>query len=686
MHLVVATGIASVVTQLILIREYMAQFQGNEVTIALVLFNWLVLGGVGTRAALSAGRVTSGRLFWLSLLLVALGPMQLAAIRLLRPMMFGLGLSVGFYPIFGFTLLTMAPYGLLVGYVLPYSLFVLRREWPAYGGTRIYLADNLGDIAGGALFTFVLVLWLTPMQVLLAAGLPLLAAAVRLTPGRWGWAGTAAALLVLLLGMAGERTTLRPPVGRLRHYEESRYARLTVHQDQEQITLFADGRPLFGTQDPSLAEQIVHYPLSQLAHPGRILLISSQGGVLEEIAKYRPAEITHVELDPAVARLMARFGLNPHGEGDDAPIIADGREYLRRDTQRYDAILLNLPEPDTFQLNRFFTERFFQLAAGHLSPGGIFSFHVEGAANYLTEPQRRKIGCLWVTARRHFQHVQLLPGERIFFLCRQVPVALDIPRRLARMGIATRVVGPYFDGDITPERIQSLVQAIDPQTPVNRDTRPYLMQVAWDQWFIKFGASPYLFMLLMAVALFFYGLRLRREEYILFSTGLMAMGGQIVLIFAFQIFLGYIYGQIGMLVTATLGGLLPGAWLGLRCQRPAAGLMAADAAIMILLAVLMVCLHWGGDRLPAGFYYSTGFLLAVACGFQIPLALARLGDDNRAAARIFSVDLVGGACGALLTSTLLIPYFGLGGTVSMLIAVKMASLLLMVRSLMGGGG
>ncbi|MBI5551623.1 MAG: hypothetical protein HY911_08955 [Desulfobacterales bacterium] len=683
-HLVVATGIASVVTQLLLIREYMAQFQGNEVTIALVLFNWLVLGGVGSRLALGAKRAAPGRLVWLSLLLAALGPLQLAAIRLLRPLVFGLGLSVGFYPIFAFTLLTMAPYGLLVGYVLPYSLFVLRRQVPAYGGTRIYLADNLGDIAGGALFTFVLVHWLTPMQALLAGALALLGATARLA-GRRGWIGAAAVLALLLLGMSGERALLRPSVGRLLHYEESRYARLTVHQDQEQMTLFADGRPWSGTQDPSLAEQIVHYPLSQLARVGQVLLISAQGGVLEEIAKYRPAGITYVELDPAVARLMTAYGLSRQVAGLQ-PVIADGREWLRRDAQKYDAILLNLPEPDTFQLNRFYTERFFQLAAEHLTPGGIFGFHVEGAANYLTTPQQRKISCLHATARRHFRHVQLLPGERIFFLCRQTPLSLDIPQRLARLGISTQVVGPYFQGDVTPERIQALERHIEVSAPLNRDTRPYLMRVAWEQWFTKFDASPYGLMLLLSVALILYGLRLRREEYTLFSTGLVAMGGQIALIFAFQIFLGYIYGQIGMLVTATLAGLLPGAWLGSRYRAAAAGLMAADAAIVLVLAALMACLHWGGERLPSGFYYAAGFVLAMACGFQIPLALARLGDDNRAAARIFSVDLIGGACGALLTSTLLIPYLGLSGTLAVLIAAKTVSILLMRRSLTTGGG
>ena len=49
--MVIATGISSVVTQLLTIREFLTQFQGNEIVIALIFFNWLILGGIGTLMA-----------------------------------------------------------------------------------------------------------------------------------------------------------------------------------------------------------------------------------------------------------------------------------------------------------------------------------------------------------------------------------------------------------------------------------------------------------------------------------------------------------------------------------------------------------------------------------------------------------------------------------------------------------
>jgi len=179
-RVVIATGISSVVTQLLIIREFLAQFQGNEFIIALILFNWLFLGGLGTilahRITQRFWQPTVNRLGRLSLLLAGLPAVQILAIRELRDVFFIHGTSVGFYPTLAYTFFTIAPYCLVLGFVLPYSLFVIQRENPDFPGARIYIIDNLGDVSGGALFSFALVYLVTPLQAALLANLPLLAA------------------------------------------------------------------------------------------------------------------------------------------------------------------------------------------------------------------------------------------------------------------------------------------------------------------------------------------------------------------------------------------------------------------------------------------------------------------------------------------------------------------------------
>jgi len=168
-RVVIATGISSVVTQLITIREFITQFSGNEIVIALILFDWLILGGVGTLAArifVKRGRSTPDILAGLSLVLSISAILQVIAIRQLRDIVFIQGSSVGFYPVLLFSFLIMAPYCLLLGFVLPYSLFVLRNQRHDYPVSRIYINDNIGDAAGGALFSFALVFLVGPMTAL----------------------------------------------------------------------------------------------------------------------------------------------------------------------------------------------------------------------------------------------------------------------------------------------------------------------------------------------------------------------------------------------------------------------------------------------------------------------------------------------------------------------------------------
>ena len=296
-RVVVATGISSVVTQLITIREFLAQFQGNEIVIALILFNWLVLGATGTllaRVAVGRNRQSSAAaLGWMSLVLSGLGMLQILAIRLFRDMVFIHGSSVGFYPTWLFTFLAIAPYCLLLGFVLPYSLFVIRAADDAYPGGRIYITDNIGDVAGGVLFSFILVYLVSPLQAVLLGHLPLLGAVYFLFPARGRHrlpviSGIGVIFTILVAGAFVEKWSLAPPTGELVYYKETRYGRIAVHKDQEQYTLFEDGVPSSSSQNLGLSEEIIHFPLAGLEAAG-----------------------VAVDLDGSLLRCVGRGGVTP---------------------------------------------------------------------------------------------------------------------------------------------------------------------------------------------------------------------------------------------------------------------------------------------------------------------------------------------------------------------------------------
>ena len=688
-RVVIATGISSVVTQLLTIREFLTQFQGNEIVIALIFFNWLILGGIGTlmaRGVLKPSRKAPADLLaWLSLGLCVLAVLQILAIRWLRDVVFIHGSSVGFYPTLLFSFLTIAPYCLLLGLVLPYSLFVLRIGRADYPGSRIYITDNIGDICGGALFSFVLVFWVSPLTALFLAHLPLLVSIYLLfTQSRRRHPGiliTVVLMAAILAGSIGlEHISLVPTEGKLVYFRETRYGRIAVHQDREQFTLFEDGVPVISSQNLSLAEETIHYPLSQLDAIDHVLLISAEGGVMAELEKYPIQSIDYVELNPAAAAVQFRFGMIKAIKGLQV-IHQDGRAYLSQSKKIYDAIIVNLPEPNTFQINRFYTDGFFEMAGKHLAANGILSFSMQGFDNFLAQPQRQKLSSLFNTARIHFKNVMLLPGQKVFFLCSDRKLNPDIPAVLNQKGIATAYISGFFQGNLSPERIDRLNKLMDSSTPRNIDNSPYLMRLMFSQWFAKFQTSPVGFFLVIAILAFIYLVRVSREEFVLFSTGCMTMGSEILVIFAFQIYFGYIYLQIGIIVTVFLAGLLPGAWLGSRLRHRGQQILAlTDGILIVILALFILAIVNLADHLPVAFYLTFGFAVSLACGFQFPVALYLKGSDNTAAARAFSADLIGAACGTLLTSIVLIPYAGILWAAGGLIGLKLISLILIGTS------
>ena len=679
--MVVATGIASVAVQLVLVREYLAQFQGNEIVIALIFFCWLVFGGIGTALARIRGTgrrsPSAEKLALLSLLLAMVSVGQVVAIRRLRDLVFIHGASVGFYPTLGFVAVTMLPYAVLIGFVLPYSLMVVRVRMADYPGNWIYMADNAGDVTGGALFSFVLVYWLTPFQLLLAVHLPLLAALWRLDGAisrRTVVAGSLS-IMVLAAGCLFEERLLPLREGRRVYYAESRYGRIEVIESRGQATLFNDGVPYLYSNDPALAEECVHLPLAQIEHPGRLLLVSAVGGMAAEVSKYHPEQVDYVELDPLVAQIQQRFGLLESFAGLNV-IAQDARAFLATTSIQYDAILVGLPEPETYQVNRFFTAEFFALVKAHLASDGVFSFGIQGVENYISEFRQQKLSSLANTAGRYFRNVVLMPGQRLIFVCRHQPVRTDIARLLAQKGIETEYIRRYFEGDFTAQRVRQLNAAVDTDAPLNLDLFPRLMRLSFVDWFAHYGESPYGFALVLAAVSLVYLWRITRAQWVLLTTGCINIGAEMVTIFTFQALYGYIYLQIGVLVTVFLAGLLPGAWLGGRISGDRRrALMAGDLLLCLLLLSFAVLLITARMHLPAGVLYGFGLLVSFCCGFQFPLALMLSGDDATAVAQSFSADLVGAAGGVLLVSLVLIPFLGLLWSTFTLAMIKLISLL-----------
>ena len=684
---IIGTGISSITVQLVTIREFLSQFHGNEITISLVIFSWLLLTGIGSLIAKFFNR-SSLLLYALITVFIALWPLiQIIGIRGFRETIFIHGASPGFYQIFFYIMATTTPYCLTVGFILPYALKVLNARRHHFTSGQLYITDNIGDIAGGVLFSFILVYWVKPFKAIAISSILLILVTffLLLLSRRYYSLMASIALTILFylfaLNSHFEESTLLRQYGEMVQYIESPYGRIVVTKEGAQHTFWESGVPIYSDANIINSEEKIHYPLCQLEKVENVLLVSGGlGETLNEVIKYNPEHIDYVELDPYLTDTAKHLGFIKN-----TPLITilntDGRNYIKNTKKRYDAIIIDLPDPDTFQINRFFTSEFFYLSKRILSEGGILSFGLKYSPNYISEIRKKKLSTIYNTARTHFQNVMVLPGEEAYFLCRDGPLSTDIPDRLKMKSISTVYVEGFYYGNVTAERIRELKENLDKEEYINTDFEPRVIHIMFQEWFTRHGTSPEVFVLILMGLSVLYLIFMKREEYILFSTGLATMGVEMLVVFTFQVIYGYIYLKIGAIITTFLLGLLPGAMIGdyyRDKEKDILALMVSEIVLFGLLILFFVWVRFFKGDLHQLYFLIYCFIFSFFCGFQFPVAARIIGENQSPAAGCLAADLTGASIGTIAIGTLLIPLWGILWAIIFLILVKISSNMIII--------
>jgi spermidine synthase len=678
---IIGLGISSITVQLVVIREILTQFQGNEMTISVAVFCWLLLTAMGSFSAKFV-KPSSVTLYSVLALIAELWPLpQIILIRHFREAFFIHGASPGFYHIFLFILATVALYCLLSGFILPFSLNVMKAAgYDDSTSGEIYITDNIGDILGGIIFSFFLVYWATPFQAIAITSAPTILVAMALLHKKRKWVILAAAVIfaaafyITALNAGLERSTLSGQYGAIVKYLESPYGRIVITKEGTQHTFWESGLPLYSDENVMESEERIHYPLSQLKNVGNLLIVSGGlGETLDEATKYKPSHIDYVELDPYLTGAAQEEGILKNRPFIDV-INIDARSFIKHADKKYDAIIINLPDPDTFQLNRFYTDEFFSLAKGALNPDGVVSFGMEYSENYVSKIRRQKLSSLYNTAAGHFANVEIIPGGKAYFLCSDGRLSLEIPSLLKEKNISTTFIEGFYAGTATKERIERLRASIDRGENINLDFRPRMINITLQEWFSQYDASPWLFVILLAVICSIYLFFIKKEDYILFSTGMAVMGTEMLVIFTFQVIYGYIYLKIGAIVTAFFLGLLPGAIMGRTYKGAKSSVLAmSEAALLFLLFIFLAWSVFLKGEVPQAYLFAYCFLFSFCCGFQFPIVTRMIGEEARPAAGSLAADFAGAALGTILVGAILIPSVGIQASLMFLILIKMSS-------------
>jgi spermidine synthase len=289
--------------------------------------------------------------------------------------------------------------GALVGAEVPLLMTLLQRGRTA-GATdtgrtlaNLNAADYLGALIGGLVWPFVLLPHLGMIRGAAATGIiNLLAAAIvsvfllrRVVTTRQlitalGALGLALALLATLLLRAQDiETTSRQRLyaDPIVAWRQSAYQEIVITRRGNDMRLYLDGGLQFSTRDEYRYTESLVYPALGAGARSVLVLGGGDGLAARELLRTPGVDtIVQVELDPAVIELARSTMRYANGGSLDNPrvhvVTGDAMQWLR-DTKSpsFDAIIVDLPDPDTPVLGRLYSTEFYALVSRALAPGGL---------------------------------------------------------------------------------------------------------------------------------------------------------------------------------------------------------------------------------------------------------------------------------------------------------------------------
>jgi len=614
------TGFSGMVIQLLLLRELLVVFHGNELAIGIILANWFVVEAFG--AFFIGKRIEQARrkIRWfvaVSLLFVLSAPLALYLARIVRDIVGVMpGAGIGVFPVFYSSFLILFLPSLLHGALFVFTCKLCAQlrdqESGAHKGAssigRVYVWETIGHIAGAVVFTFFLIHFFNSFAIVFAMCVLVLAASVVLATlqGNAGKQKAIALLMAVLVAFVylltsdGDERLHHHALARqwpgqeVAHYQHSPYGNVAVIERQGEYTFLTDGIPVFTAPTPDIVrvEEFVHFPM--LAHPrpeSVAILSGGAGGVISEALKHPTVErVDYAEINPLLIDLVREFP-TPLTEAElDSALVhtlhVDGRRFLKLTPRQYDLIFVGVSDPANLQVNRLFTAEFALLARERLKDGGILVVSLPGSLTYLCHELRNLNGVIINTLESAFPYLRIIPGDHNILLAsasKDVTTfdAVQLYDRLQERRLDLQLINlTHLELRLAPHWLDWFLESMEGATgEINHDFRPKGFFYSLAYWNAMF--SPYLrdfFIGLEGLRLSFFALliaagtviflalrqravRLRRLSlpYSIATTGFAGMVFDLLLIFAFQALFGFALHWLGLLVAVFMGGVGGGA-------------------------------------------------------------------------------------------------------------------------------
>ena len=576
--LFISLGMISLVGQTVLLRELLIEVRGNEIVYAIYLSLWLFMIAVGSyigKFLLQKDKLQSyikAGFLILSFLVI----LQFFGIRLFAELltvvsgeMFELG------NIFLLALLILTPGCIVMGTLFPLLCsYIKNTPEPVHKG---YVLESIGIILGGILFAF-LVSIISHISMLIILGIINLVILFAVLRRKY----LIIPLIIFLIMTPFAKKFFQQFYAEKYSPQEliisrdSKYGRLDVTKSQAQQNYYWNGELFAHTDNELYAQQMVNFVMLQNPDARKILLIGGLlRGYIPEITKYeRINRIDCLEMDKNIIALAPRHT-------DVQYIQDDPIHYLRTSPNIYDIIFIDVPDPSSLLLNRYYTLQFFKLAKNHFSENSsIIAITLSSGTNFMTPELVQLNASVWNTFSKVFPYSIIIPSIKNIYIGSEEEVITNDVEELQQRAQDYQSI--WFNDTIIFEQCNSLRvgqihNAIKGRGELNTISNPaaYLSTISvWTnilnlninstmRWMKRHIVFLFIFSIFVILGIAFGASKLNRISHSLidmqvFVVSLVNFVMQLVLLNLFQMQYGNVYFMIFLFTMIFMIGLTCG--------------------------------------------------------------------------------------------------------------------------------
>lgn len=692
-------------SQVILLRELLIVFYGNELSIGVTLGCWLLWTGLGSIINSRYFKQKRTKIEILVIIQSFLLPLIVAGIRFLPAVLTGsvtrsVSPLVMLVTTFCILILPCFIFGaLFVEFVKAF------KKHPQKGvrAGKVYYWETIGSAAGGLGVTLFLIPVMDSVKLAVILGLFFLVCVLSMErTKKTGLLIAAVLLLFFYISPFSDYIKNKSHTwgwgksSNIVKVKDTKYQRITVSEYQDAYNFYSNRLFMVTSPDEMSAEYMGFLPLVQHPKPENILLLGGSGEELGEILKHKNTKVVFLEVDPEIINTVKRYSYS--GDYFDNPRVTtvnmDGRRYLKKTNQNFDCIIVNLPEPQTAEKNRYYTREFYKEVKDNLSEKGILFFGIKSSPNYISRTQKKLLGSIYYTLKHVFKDVIVLPGDTNYFISSDNRGFITSSYREITDRIKKRNLNPeylkqyYLKYNFSQLRVDKLMEVIKEVTniKVNTDFMPttYIHSIVHRASKFKLNLVSIYENLkmwhILVFGLILFGIigyisiknPLLPIETSVAVTGFSELSYQVLVLLSFQVIYGYVYYKMGIIISMFMVGLIAGSRISTENVAKGRGDISNYRWIqlgiilypMILPAIFLYFSSIGSGFIGENIVFPLLPVIAgVMGGYQFPLANKLVGVKNKSesetAGILYGSDLIGSFAGAILTSLILIPVMGI---------------------------